>query len=343
MEKPQGQKTEPPSKKKLKRAREQGDVAVSRDLAGSLVVVVGCLVIFACGKQLISKLLDLFSHCFDQGIQNFNSAEHLGQKAISLVCWFIFIFGGTCVGIAFLSMASQVGLRFKLKFQWSRLNPIAGIKRMFSVQRVVDLGFMLVKLLVLGCVGWYVWSYGCIELMGRAPQDLGQLAMIAGQLLFRLIIGLGLVTIVIGGLDWWLQRKRYIKRMRMTKEEVMREHKEEDGDPAIKSERRRRHRQLLAGVGFSAISKSNVVVVNPTHIAIALSYNEESDEAPWIVASGSGSNAKKIRQEATRLGIPIIKHVPLARALIAVELGDEIPEGLYEAAAEVIRAIQQPH
>src|SRR6185369_9420013 len=150
-----------------------------------------------------------------------------------------------------------------------------------------------------------------------------------GVLVALVGIGLGLVDLVIAHRAWR-------SRLRMTKDEIRREYREAEGDPEIRARRKRAHQEALAGSIVNAVREATVVIVNPTHLASALRYDQERDEAPKVVAQGEGELARAIVQAAHAYGIPCIQDVPIARALRELELGDEIPEALYEAVAEIL-------
>jgi len=327
-------RTEPPSKRKLERARKKGEVALSRELAGACAAAAGVLALMLdCGR--IAAELHLFLvQCYS------DPRPALWRAAVELLVLHIGIIGGAAALAALLALVMQVGLRFSMRLQFNRLNPVKGIGRMFGRKRLVDLALLFGKLSLVACVAWLVGLDRIAALIGAGSCSLSEMAGAGGRALVEIMLAM-LVFALLGGIfDLWLQRRRFLQRMRMTRKEVADEHKEQEGDPGIKSERRRQHRQLLQGVGMAAISRARVVVVNPTHIAVALGYDGERDEAPWVVAAGHDSRAMTIRMAASRLGIPIVEQVPLARALIALEPGEEIHEQFYEAVAEIIRAIQ---
>jgi flagellar biosynthesis protein FlhB len=140
--------------------------------------------------------------------------------------------------------------------------------------------------------------------------------------------------------DLLITRTSWKKKLMMTKEEIKREHKESEGDPQMKAARERAHHELLASAAVGNVKNASVVIVNPTHIACALRYDEkEGDEAPVVVASGEGDLAERIVKAARDYGVPVLRDVPLARALIELEIGDQIPEALYEAVAEILREV----
>jgi type III secretion protein U len=335
MQEQKEQRTEPPSKRKLDQARKKGEVAVSREMASAVGLAVGGAAIFLLLGGLVRDLSSLAVSCFTTGsVDNWSAAVRPLEN-------FILAIGGAAALGCLVVLALQVGLRFRLKLQFSRLNPVRGFSRLFSRQRLVDLVLMIAKLatLVLVCLGFVLPKLA--ELLTARTAGLEQDAAAAVSVAVRAFAAFSVAILLWGIGDRFLQKRRHMKRMRMTKQEVQRERKEQEGDPAIRSERKKVHRQMIDGVGFAGLSRASVVVVNPTHIAVALAYQEEQDEAPWVVVSGRNEIALRIRGEASRKGIPVVEHVPLARSLVSLEPGEEIPEDLYPAAAEVIRAVQE--
>lgn len=329
------QKNEPPSKRKLDRARKKGEVAVSRELAGAVGLLLGGAAIFCCLGGLFEDLSALAVRCFEtRTVDHWSLVFKPLQKYLAAI-------GGPAAAGCLLVLVLQVGLRFRLKLQFSRLNPVRGFARLFNRQRLVDLLLMIAKLstLVIVCLGCVVPFLA--ELLTARTAGLEQEAAAAVSVVARAFFVFAAVIFLWGVGDRFLQKHRYLKRMRMTKQEVLRERKEQEGDPAIRSERKKVHRQMLDGLGFAGLGRARVVVVNPTRIAVALAFRDQQDQAPWVVVSGRGEAALRIRAEASRRGIPIVEHVPLARSLISLEPGEEIPEDLYRAAAEVIRAVQE--
>ncbi|MGZ3459403.1 MAG: EscU/YscU/HrcU family type III secretion system export apparatus switch protein, partial [Archangium sp.] len=222
-----------------------------------------------------------------------------------------------------------------------RINPAAGLKKLFSVRPLIDVGKAL---LVAALVAWLVWS-AAVE----AGPDVLRTAWLQGTLGLEHIVGrlgplavrLACILVVLGVGDYALARRRHVKDLMMTREDVKREHKESEGDPHHKSQRKALRRQLAAGGAARGVQKASVVVVNPTHIAVALRYATQECEAPYLVAKGREADALVLRREAERLGVPVVRDVPLARSLIHYDVGEEIPEELYQAAAAVLRVAQE--
>jgi flagellar biosynthesis protein FlhB len=155
----------------------------------------------------------------------------------------------------------------------------------------------------------------------------------------RLLWAAALVGLVLGGVDYFFVRRAWLARHRMSKDEVKREARESEGDPEVKAARRRAHQEALAGSMIAAVKDATVLIVNPTHLATALRYQEGDDEAPTVIAHGEGDLAQRLIEAAHAYGVPVVRDVPVAHALRELELGSEIPEALYEAVAEVLREL----
>jgi type III secretion protein U len=307
-------------------------VAFSRELASAGAVVGLLLAVVALGPAAALELHELARRCLG------GAEPNQGLVALTLLGRWVAVFGGCAAAGALAAALGQIGLRLKLRLDLSRLDPVRGLGRLFSRERLADLGMMLVRAMALAGLGaWLAWDRVRDLLIDR-PIEI--LAPAAARALLGIAVWLTAATLLLAALDALLQRRRFRRRMRMTREEAIRERKEQDGDPMLHAERRRRHRLLLQGGGLAALPQASVVVVNPTHLAVALRYLPGEDQAPVVVCSGRESLARRIREQAARIGVPIIEHVPLARALIQLEPGEEIPEALYLAAAEVIRAVQ---
>jgi type III secretion protein U len=251
-----------------------------------------------------------------------------------------------CAWLASLAVSvATVGLEVNADHvvpKWERVNPLAGLKKLLSVRPLIELGKAL---LVAVGVGWLVWR----EAVEAGPDVLrsvwltGTSGLEHGVMrLGPLVLRLAWVLVVLGVGDYVLARRRHLKDLMMTREEVKREHKESEGDPHHKSQRRALHRQWAAGGPARGVGKASVVVVNPTHIAVALRYEPEECEAPYLVGKGREADALELRREAERLGVPVVRDVPLARSLVHYDVGEEIPEELYQAAAAVLRVAREP-
>jgi len=221
--------------------------------------------------------------------------------------------------------------------KFERLNFIEGAKKLFSARQLVD---VLKGLLVAAIIGWLFWS--AVEthaaLAFTAVHHDGRAAYVALVALLRpVIVKAAVVLLVMGVADWALAKKRHVKDLMMSHDEVKQEHKNSEGDPHQKAKRKSLHKQLANGATARGVQKASAIVVNPTHLAIALRYAEDECDAPYIVAKGQEEDALKIRQEAAALGIPVVRDIPLARSLIHYDVGEEVPEELYQAAAAILK------
>ncbi|HLT28608.1 MAG TPA: EscU/YscU/HrcU family type III secretion system export apparatus switch protein [Myxococcaceae bacterium] len=217
-----------------------------------------------------------------------------------------------------------------------RISPVGGFKRLFSGGRWIEP--VLSLLFLLGIGGWFYGRRGALlEGWHRALrlEGAGALATALVQSLSALASLAGLLLVIACVEAIWA-RHRHAQSLRMSTEEVKREHRQSEGDPQHKAQRRALHRQFVTGGSERGVAKATAVVINPTHLAVALRYAPDEHEAPYVVAKGRAADAKGVREEAQRLGIPIVRDVPLARSLIPLDVGEAIPEELYRAAAVVL-------
>jgi type III secretion protein U len=334
-----GEKTEQPTAKRLREARRKGQIPRSRLLASSAVTLGGLLGFTAFAPEGFARLQDWTARLFlEQGIPG---AWREGLGIAACLC-------GPALGGAFVaSLAVSVAtVGFELDASHAapkleRVSPSAGLKRLFSVRPLAELAKALA---VVALVAVLVWS----EVAEVGP-DVLRAAWLDGVEGLRLLVervaalatrvAWGVVLLGVG--DYALARRRHLKDLMMTREEVRREHKESEGDPRHKGQRKALHRQLAQGGPARGVQKATAVVVNPTHLAVALRYDIQECEAPYLVARARESEALALREEARRLGIPVVRDIPLARSLIHYDLGEPIPEELYQAAAIVLRTAME--
>jgi flagellar biosynthetic protein FlhB len=228
-----------------------------------------------------------------------------------------------------------------LKPRLERLDPVAGLKRVFGGRGVFQALMDTVKVALIGVVlGVTLLSevHTLVALVHTSPlAGLDALGTVAWRLLLR---G-GLVLLLLAGLDVLYQRHRHLKDLRMTRQEVKQEHRETEGDQSLKGERKRLHAELLEQAMLEQVRRASVVIVNPDHLAVALGYEPDGDEAPVVLASGQNLVARRIVEIAREHGIPVLRDVVLARSLADVEVGQQIPEELYEAVAEILRLVME--
>ncbi|MBK8569310.1 MAG: flagellar type III secretion system protein FlhB [Nitrosomonadales bacterium] len=342
------EKTEQPSQRRLDQAREEGQAARSRELSTFSVLFAGGAGLWLMGSSLSAQLTKLLRDglTLDTTLA-FNTdllLPRLHTLSLEALVAFLPILLLLLVTAA-LSPLLLNGWIFSLKAlqpNLSKLNPIAGIGRMFSVNSLVELGKAIAKSLVVGGVGaWVIWHNKdsvmmlIAEPLITALPHLGYLLWIS----FATIMG-GMLLIAL--VDVPFQLWEHNKKLKMTKEEVRQEARESEGDPQVKGRIRSMQREMARRRMMSNIPTADVVVTNPTHYAVALSYSEKGLGAPIVVAKGSHLLAARIREIAIQNNVPILEAPPLARALHKhTELGQAIPEALYNAVAEVLAYVYQ--
>lgn len=226
----------------------------------------------------------------------------------------------------------------KLAPDLARLNPIQGLQNLFRMDRCVALVRALVTTLLIGWLALRLMLSEA-ESLGNSVGQLERGARAGLSLAHTLAWVAALVGLAFSAIDLAVVRHVWLRRLRMSKDEIKREHRQAEGDPELKAARQRAHREALTGSMLNAVKHATVVIVNPTHLATALRYDESEDAAPKVVSQGAGDLARKIIEAAHAYGVPVVRDVPVARALAELELGDEIPEALYQAVAEVLHEV----
>ncbi|WP_044195677.1 EscU/YscU/HrcU family type III secretion system export apparatus switch protein [Hyalangium minutum] len=333
------EKTEKPSAKRLRDARRKGQIPKSRLLSASAVTLGGLLALTAFAPEGFERLKEWTT----QLLRNPSSSTWMEE---GLWMWARLAgpaLGGALVASFTVSVAT-VGFELNLDHVTPKLERIslaAGLKRLFSVRSLIEVAKALA---VMGVVVALVWNEvektGPDALLAVWLEGTAGFSQLVGQLA-PLAMRLAWVLLLLGVTDYALARRRHIQDLMMTREEVKREYKESEGDPHHKAQRKALHRQLAQGGPARGVQKATAVVVNPAHIAVALRYDTQECEAPYLVAKGQEADALALRREAQRRGIPVVRDVPLARSLIHYDVGEQIPEELYQAAAVVLRVAME--
>jgi type III secretion protein U len=333
-----GSRTEQPTAKRLRDARERGDVAVSRELTSAAALGAGLLALVASGPAICAGLAaSLRGALAGAGADDVAPGAALLAAALQLAsAAAVPLCAATAGALACGALQAQALFTWKaVAPRWDRVAPLEGFRRLFSASQLALLALGLVKIASVVALAWSARE----ELASRTAALLrvtspAALLAAAPAAIAPLAFRLCLLLVVFGALDLVLARRRHARSLRMSLEEIRREQKEQDGDPQHKADRQRAHRALASA---PPAARATCVIVNPSHIAVALRHDPASDTAPVVLAKGSGEQARRIRVDALRAAVPIVKDVPLARALFRLaEVGDEIPEELYHAAAAVL-------
>lgn len=343
-------KTEQPTNKKLRDARKKGEVWHSKDLTATLAIMLA-LVLFALGGMgLVQRLGALLARAAGADFTALDEPAMLLQWTRGLLAeaaWICGVIVLLMAAAAALIGSIQVGAVFSLepvKPQLSRLNPVEGVKRLFSVRSLVELIKLVLISIVLAAVMWWIARATLPALVRAQWLPVGGLLPLAATILRPMAWAVTIAFIAVTLFDIWFQRMDYIKRNKMTKDEVRRESREMEGNPEMRGMRRRLHHEVSMGNMLENVRKANVVVVNPTHIAVALYYEAGVTDLPLVVAKGEGYVAQAIRDIAEEEGIPIMRNIKLARGLNeAVQLNAYIPDEFLEPVAEVLRWVRDFH
>lgn len=329
------QRTHKASPKRVREFRKRGDIALSRDLVSAAVLAGGVIALAACAGLAANALLELTR---DAALAT-DGRDTSWLPSASLRA-FVKAAGPVMIGAAIaatIAILTQLGWppAFKgIGFDLSRMNPFTNLPQTFGLASMTRrTASAVAKLAVVGAIVWFCLR-GTLNAHGIEAGALGSMAWsVVSRALWAVLAAL----VGLGAIDYILARRRIAKQMRMTGDEVKREHKESEGDPMVRGKRKQRMRELAKRRMAANVAKADVVVVNPTHYAVALRYDDKQDRAPVVVAKGVDEAAEKIREVARKHGVPVLARPPLARALHKhVKEGRTVPANLYRAVAEVL-------
>ncbi|KSB88577.1 flagellar biosynthetic protein FlhB [Caulobacter vibrioides] len=338
----QESKTEEPSAKKLADARKKGDVPKSADIAqlASLAGAFGAVVIAGgwLTRDLVQSLVPFIAQAGQMDVEG--GVQIIARKAV-LAALPPLILVMLCSGVlGAAANIAQSGFMFsgeKMKPDLKKLDPLKGLGRIFGPDGMMQFAKSALKFLVTGVIAWFVLKPDAQMVTGLVGMDPAAMLPLAVDLCKKLFWAVLIFLIVTAGFDWFWQRLRFNKRMRMSLKELKDEHKDSDGDPHIKAKRRQIQMQRSRQRMMQAVPQATVVVMNPTHYAVALKYEQGETPAPICVAKGVDDLALKIRAVAEESGVHVLEDPPLARALYAaVEVDQQIPAEHFEAVAKVI-------
>lgn len=342
------EKTEPASQQRIDKAREEGDVPRSRELSTAMVLLAagGGLYFFSGG--LVVKLAEMLTSSLSFEREIAFDSNVLISKYYSIIQDIFISFTPLAVLFIVAALASPLmigGWLFSaqaLQPKFSRMNPISGLGNMVSKRALVELIKALLKTLVIGVVAWISILNLKEDIFGLIHESLDESAKHLGSMLLLCFLSIVSGLVIIAAIDAPYQMWSYAEKLKMTMQEVIQESKEANGNPQIKAKIRSQQREMARRRMMSEVPTADVIVTNPTHYSVALKYAEGQFAAPRVIAKGADAVAAKIRELGAEHNIPILEAPPLARALFKhTELGDEIPEALYAAVAEVLAYVFQ--
>jgi len=339
-----GEKTEKATPKKRQDARKKGQVIKSQDISSAIVMLMVFIFLYFFAGSLLDDLLAFFKQTFIQNIRvetlTIDSVMRLFTETLAQMAFVI----GPIIGIAFVGALAgnflQFGFLFTLepmKFDLKKMDPIKGLKKIFSVKAIIELIKSVLKIGFIGGVATIIVWTNLPKVLALSFKSPWITLITVGKLVGIMGIAASLVLLCVSLLDWMYQKFDYEKNLKMSKQDIKDEYKNSEGDPLIKSKIKQRQREMAMRRMMSEIPNADVVITNPTHYAIALKYDEESMEAPRIVAKGTDFIAQKIKMIAKEHDVIMVENRPLARAMYdQVEIGDQVPEEFFKAIAEVL-------
>jgi len=349
----QDNKTEPATARRRQEARESGQVARSGDLTAAVLLIVGLYILSRTGPSITAALSSVMAWMLGGGGPSagrftmdtqrmFEDDFRVNAPLVGRVLAPILL---SIAGAAVIVTGLQVG--FKLSFMplmpnLAKLNPTAGFSRLFAGRSRMALGMNLFKLVIIGAAAWTYIQGQMPTILNLGELDFPENFSAAALLVFELAWRLAWSLLVLASVDWLYQKWRFERDIRMSKQEIKDEAKRMDGDQEIKLKRRQLARKMITQRIHRDVPKADVVITNPTELAIAIKYDGDSMNAPRVVAKGAGFLAARIRQVAIANGVPIMERKPLAQALYkTVEVGQEVPAEFYQAIAEILAYVYE--
>jgi flagellar biosynthetic protein FlhB len=340
----QGEKTEEPSQHRIDEARKKGEVASSKEL-NSVLLLAGCFSTLILTSVFTYEILSDYIHwLYGIDFARVFSEEEMAKEILTKTM----LAAGKCIAPVFitslvlgvLSQLFQIGGLYApdvLEIKWSRVNPLSGFKRLFSMKALVEAAKGIFKFSIVLGITYYILSDHMTSFIGFLHSDTIEGASYIKMLSLKLSMSIlvGLLLVALGDFAW--EKYSYKQKLRMTKQQLKEEHKEQEGNPEIKQKIRQIQRQMATKRMAQDIKQSDVVITNPTHLSVVIKYDSTTMLAPAVMAKGADNLALQIRKIAKENDIPIVENVPLARALYkTVGEGEGVPRTLYKAVAEIL-------
>jgi flagellar biosynthetic protein FlhB len=342
------ERTEQATPRRRQEAKNKGQIARSKEIPSVLVLLGGMTVLLFFGAAMTLQLSHLMAQWLGRMATVSVQWEGLQSLSWEMVVSFLFIIGpvlAVVFAVAVLGHTMQGSNVFSaelIKPDWGRFNVVNGLKRMFTMASLVELAKSFIKMVIVGGIAYSTIKKEWPDILLLFGQDAGNVVQFVAALSLRLLLRTILVMLVLAALDYAYQRWTYEKNLKMSKQEIKEEMKQTEGDPLIRARIRTVQRQLARRRMMAEVPKADVIITNPTHLAIALLYDRKTMQAPHVVAKGAGVIAEKIIEIGRSHQIPIVENKPLARMLYkAVDLGKTIPSSLYHAVADILAYVYQ--
>lgn len=338
-----GEKTEKATPKKRQDERKKGRVAKSQDVNTAFLLFFSFLLLAVMGAYMRDYMTDMYRNVFTNFIHWEVSIDTIGLIFLESLKYLLYIVGPVMLITIIISIASnlvQVGFLFTtepLKFDLKKIDPIKGLKRIFSLRALVELLKSFLKISIIGVITFSVIWIFKDDIMMLALKTPETAVSFFGRVTIIMGIAATIALIILAILDYMYQKYDFEKNIRMSKQDIKDEHKNIEGDPLIKSRIRDQQRQIAMRRMMEEVPKADVVITNPTHFAVAIKYDEDVAEAPYVVAKGIDAVALRIIEVAKENDVMTVENRPLARSLYhSVEINETIPEEFFQAVAEVL-------
>jgi flagellar biosynthesis protein FlhB len=339
-------KTEDPTPKRLREARKKGQVPKSQDATQAFLFLIGFNVLLAMGGNLSQNLKGFLKRHIELSTTTValppDALYTIFTDAITFLLINVAPMLGAIMITALVINYAQVGSLFTfetIKPSLNKINPFQGIKKWFSPATFIELIKTLIKFAIVIVLAYMIIKGLLREMVLSVGRDLQSVNFLLKEMISDFTKRVAVVFIVIAGADYFLQKKMMMKNLKMSKDEIKREYKQDEGDPMFKHKRKELAHELIFNNMMKKARKATAVVVNPIHMAAAIQYERGKSSAPIVVAKGKNLIAEQLKEIAREEGIPIIRNISLAQALNRVELDEPIPEQLYQAVAEVLNFV----
>lgn len=348
-EQDESSKTEEASERKLERAREEGNVPLSMEVKSWFMLFAALMMLWGLAPFVMERTAAIAFKFIERPaelpVDPLGLRDLLRETSFELFVTLLLPLSLFLV-LAAASALVQIGFLYapkRMEIKWERINLFANAKEFITKAKIVDMLKGILKITAVGYAGWLIVKPRILDILNTSSFDIESILALVYKLLLLILLTMVMIVFVIAFADYFYQKFSYLKRQRMTKQEVKDEYKQMEGDPQVKMRLRSIRMERLRKRMMANVPKASVVVTNPTHFAVALRYEpEEGMEAPVVVAKGQDFIALKIREIAEANAVPIVENPPLARALFAsVEIDEPIPTEHYAAVAEVIKYVYQ--
>jgi flagellar biosynthesis protein FlhB len=339
------EKTEQPTDKRLEEARKKGQVAQSRELSSCFAILFTSIFLYFSVSYGFGEMFKVYTSYVKNIDLDVNISNVYGILSFGMFkwLWLVLPIFAMLIAIAILGSVLQSGFMWSsesYQFDFEKLNPVAGIKKLFSKRSAVEVLKSLLKIVILAYMSYSMIMKELPDLVSLSSRDIKLIIEYLGKTSFRLALKVSIILLFLAVLDYLFQKWQHKKDLMMTQQEVKEEYKDREGNPFIKSRIRSLQREMSRRRMIEDVKSADVIITNPTTFAVALKYNPKEMPAPKVVAKGAGFIAQKIKDVAIQHGVPLKENKPLAQALFySVKIGSSIPEKFYMIVAELLAQV----